>query len=448
MSRATHLDPYASPWLPLAVIPGDLARHGWSATSEVNAFKRLIHRMDVRRVIVLMLLTASCQQAVAQSGAASSSRAGASQNSEKLLVLVDGRIITGQITPRPDGYDVQVAGGRMYIDSDRVRFEAASLPAAYDRMRDSLTELTPTNHLELARWCLENKLHTQAKREVLDALHLDPNREDAKRILRALEHVGEETTTTPKGSGLTAYPSLSQIPRPAIESRSLAGLSQSVAHGFVRDVQPLVMNKCANSGCHGTGSKTDFHLTSTHRGSTPAIAERNLAAVLKQIDFTQPPSSPLLRIGSEAHGNMSASAFPGRSGAAQLRKLQEWVMQAANDIAPQAAIVAETRPAKKSSALSGIQQVSATSEDSAKSQTIRAMADRDENPHARTLTTDDTDGRFLQEAKYANRQDAFSPDEFNRRYHGGSGTPVSVQSALTAQESGSSDNENNDAQIP
>lgn len=401
--------------------------------------------MDVRRAIVLMLLTASCRLVVAQSDSALTEQASSSQNSAKLLVLVDGRIVMGQITPRPDGYDVQVDGGRMYIDSNRVRFEATSLPDAYDRMRDSIPELTPTNHMDLARWCLENKLHTQARREVLDALHLDPNREDAKRMLRALEHVGDDSTRAQTGSGLTEYPSLSKIPPPAIETRSLAGLSRSVAHGFVRDVQPLLMNKCANSGCHGTGTTTQFQLTSTRRGSTPAIAERNLAAVLKQIDFSQPTTSPLLRTGSEAHGNMAASAFPGRSGAAQLRKLQEWVRLAANDIAPQAALIAETRPVKKSPTASGIQQVSATNE---KPAGLHSMRDRVENPHARTLTTDDTDGRFLQEAKYANRQDAFSPDEFNRRYHGSSSTPVSVQSALTAKQFDSPDHKNIDAQIP
>lgn len=404
--------------------------------------------MDVRRAIVLMLLTASCRLVAAQSGVAPADRTSSSKNSAKLLVLVDGRIVTGQITPRPDGYDIQVDGGRIYIDSNRVRFEASTLPDAYDRMRDSIPELTPTNHMELARWCLENKLYTQARREVLDALHLDPNREDAKRMLRALEHVGEESTTPQTGSGLTEYPSLSQIPRPAVETRSLAGLSRTVAHGFVRDVQPLMMNKCANAGCHGTGAKSEFEMTSTHRGSTPAIAERNLAAILKQIDFSQPSASPLLRIGSEAHSNMTASAFPGRSGAAQLRKLQEWVMLAANDIAPQAATIADSRPLKKSATASVIQLVSATSDDTANAKSNRAMRNSSENPHARLLTTDDTDGRFLQEAKHANRQDAFSPEEFNRRYHGRSNSPDTDQSALTTQQFDSPENENIDAQLP
>ena len=455
MSRAGHLDPGVTLRLPFGVIPEDFSRHGWSATSEEHAVKGRAHCMDARCAIIQMLLIASCQSAFAQSHAASNESAGKASKPTHMLVLVDGQVITGQVTPRPDGYDVQVAGGRIYIDSDRVRFEATNLPDAYDRMRDSMPDLTPTNHMELARWCLENKLYTQTRREILDALHLDPNREDAKRMLRALEHVGERSDFQKPGSGLTEYPSLAKISRPAIESRSLAGLSRSVAHSFVRDVQPLMMNKCANSGCHGIGTKSQFQLTSTHRGSTPAVAERNLAAVLKQIDFSEPSASPLLSIGGQAHGNMAASAFPGRSGATQMQMLQDWVLQAAHDIAPRAVAIVPRDVAQTSrqdspknrSAISGILQVSATVDDSSKSNAVRAMLDSAENPHARKLTTDETDGRFLKEAEYANRQDAFAPEEFNRRYHGSSNRHGSTQSTA-AQQLDSSDNKFTDAQIP
>ena len=294
-------------------------RHGWFTTSEWNASTGRAHCMDVCRATLLILLAASCVAVLAQSGLAVEEPAGETRPAAMLLVLVDGQVISGHVTPRPDGYDIQVSAGRMYINSDRVRFAAASLPDAYDRMRDSIPEFTPTNHMELARWCLGNKLHTQARREVLDALHLDPNRDDAKRMLRALEQIGEKSKTAIEGTGLTEYPSQTEIQRPAIETRSLAGLNRNVAHSFVRDVQPLLMNKCATSGCHGTSATSQFLIVSTHRGSTPAIAERNLAAVLKQIDFSNPQTSPLLKIGEQAHGNMASSAFPGRSGAGFIR---------------------------------------------------------------------------------------------------------------------------------
>lgn len=418
---------------------------GWFATSEWNASTGRAHCMDVGRATLLILLAASCRAVVAQSGLAVEEPAGETRPAAMLLILVDGQVISGHVTPRPDGYDIQVSAGRIFINSDRVRFAAANLPEAYDRMRDSISEFTPANHMELARWCLGNKLYSQARREVLDALHLDPNRDDAKRMLRALEQVGEQSQTAIKGTGLTEYPSQTEIQRPAIETRSLAGLNRTVAHSFVRDIQPLLMNKCATSGCHGISAKSRFKIVSTHRGSTPAIAERNLAAVLKQIDFSNPPTSPLLKIGEQAHGNMASSAFPGRSGAMQFRVLQNWVRQASHDIAPDAiAEAAEQGGVKSEFAQSGIRQVASRNESRGRVEMLRTPEDAPGNPHARQLTTDDTDGRFLQQAKHANRRDAFSPDEFNRRYHGN----AAGNSAVPLEQTQSTDNEDSDAQFP
>ena len=401
--------------------------------------------MDACRATLLILLAASCRAVVAQSGLAVDEPPSETRPPTMLLVLVDGQVISGHVTPRPDGYDIQVSAGRMFINSDRVRFAAASLPDAYDRMRSSLPEFTPANHLELARWCLGNKLHTQARREVLDALHLDPNRDDAKRMLRALERVGEQSQPAITGSGLTEYPSQAEIQRPAIETRSLAGLNRSVAHTFVRDIQPLLMNKCATSGCHGLGAKSQFQLVSTHRGSTPAIAERNLAAVLKQLDFSNPPTSPLLKIGEQAHGNMASSAFSGRSGAMQFSVLQNWVRQASHDIAPDAmAEAAEQGRGGAEFSKSGIRQVAAMDESGGKVEMRRTPEDVPGNPHARQLSTDDTDGRFLRQAKYANRRDAFSPDEFNSRYHGN----ATGNSGALVEQAQSIDTENIEAQVP
>ena len=415
--------------------------------------------MDVRTATLLILLAANCRVINAQGGLASNDSAtsastGDTSARETLLVLLDGQIKSGHVTPRPDGYDIQVPGGRMYINSDRVRFAAASLPEAYDLMRDSLTELTPASHLELARWCLTNKLHSQAKREVLNALYLDPNRQDAKRMLQALEHVGQDPNAPNERTGLTVYPSQSEILRPKFETRSLAGLSRSIASSFVSDVQPLLMNKCATSGCHGRGTQSQFEIVSTLRGSTPALAERNLAAVLSQIDFANPSDSPLLKTGEQAHGNMALSAFRGRAGAMQMKRLRDWVQQASHDIAPDAvqAAIGSRQPEQKSQP-SAIQQVSATVDHRSGNRpsdirsfgTARHMA---ENPHSRRLSPEIADERFLKEAKYANRNDAFSPDDFNRRFHGGRSGVAENSSTVSLNQTTNPDSENIDAQVP
>ena len=89
---------------------------------------------------------------------------------------------------------------------------------------------------------------------------------------------------------------------------------------------------------------------------------------------------------------------------------------------------------------SGIRQVAAMDESGGKVEMLRTPEDVPGNPHARQLSTDDTDGRFLRQAKYANRRDAFSPDEFNRRYHGN----AAGNSAVTLELTQSIDNEDTD----
>ena len=108
------------------------------------------------------------------------------QAEEKLLVLLNGRVVSGQLSPRVGGYDVVLPAGRMFVSSQQIRFQADNMDDAYLRMRETLPEFTPNTHLELARWCLANNLPSRARREALDALHLDPHQADAQRMLEAL----------------------------------------------------------------------------------------------------------------------------------------------------------------------------------------------------------------------------------------------------------------------
>lgn len=368
--------------------------------------------MDGRCVIIMLTLTFTALQFCAAQVGQKPVNSGISPgNGQALLVLIDGKVLNGRYTPRPDGYDVQVAAGRMFISSDRVRFIASDLQDAYQRMRSSQSELTPEVHVELAHWCLTNNLPDEAHREVLDALHLDPNRADAKRILAALELRSGVPGRSKSGSGLTEYPSTRESVGTPIETRSLAGLSRSVAQEFTRHVQPLMMNKCASGGCHGNGNESSFQLASAHRGSSPTIAERNLAAVFKQIDLVHPSSSPLLVQVEGTHGDLNVPLFRGRLGAQQLSVLRNWVRAAANDIAPDANT--ENQPVE-----SEIQLTSAVNGSSDPSASPHRANNDDTIPHGRRLSSADTDPKFLAEAARANAHDEFDPSVFNLKFHG------------------------------
>ena len=206
-----------------------------------------------------------------------------------LLVLNTGRVVQGHLIPRPGGYDVNLPTGRLFVPASQIRFTATSMDDAYHSMRKSLREFTPDAHLSLARWCLTNQLTSRARGEILDALKLDPYRDDARRMLqnivREQQRVIEAAQPSPEDT-----PAEQQL---LPDRRSLGGLPPELAQRFTQRVQPILSARCGNSRCHGDG-RNSFTVVHSLRRSTAQISELNLAAVLKHIDFQAPENSSLL----------------------------------------------------------------------------------------------------------------------------------------------------------
>ena len=414
----------------MAFSMGALLRRVCSRAQLVCLGNKLL--MDGRCIFLSMFLSGLMQGlCIAQDGGTELS-ATPNDNSPGILVLADGTVMNGRFLPRPDGYEVEVQGGRMFIESERVRFIAKDLDDAHQRMRSSFSELTPQSHMELARWCLTNKRTDLARREVLDALHKDPNRVDAQRLLQSLVQQNEGASKAPGGSGLTEFPSLTRPSGPVPEARSLAGLSRSVAQDFTRHVQPILMNKCANAGCHGVRSISSFQLTPSHRGTSVSIAERNLASVMKQIDLTRPSSSPLLTTLEGNHADSTTPIFRGRSGAVQMKTLRDWVGAVSNDIAPE--LNEEVRERQEQIQLASMSKTAEPESASATDESTMA-------PHGRVLTTTETDVRFLQKASRANARDAFDPSKFNQQFQKSKRTENSDQTLKDTQTTPSETND-------
>ena len=331
---------------------------------------------------------------------------------EPVLVLITGQVVAGRITPRPDGYDVVLKAGRLFVPSERVRFQAADLQDAYKKLRSSLPQLTPNHHVELAKWCESNLLYEEARRELLDALQMDPNRLEAKRMLLSiLQKQQRDPDTGSAGLGLTEYPSRSEFIGSTIASRSLGGLTRVNAKEFVVHVQPLIVNKCAGGGCH-TATDSGFAVFSTRQGATPLISERNLASVLRHVDLSTPAASRFLVAPMESHGGEATPVFRGRAGSAQMQVLKNWVFSVAAELRTDelgSDSVSETAgaslAAKQSVVLAGNEVADVVSSAGLLS------------PHGRELSLAEMDSTLLAEVKRMDRRDAFDPNEFNQKYH-------------------------------
>jgi hypothetical protein len=98
--------------------------------------------MDGRCIFLSMFLSGLMQGLCIAQGGGTELRATPNDNSPGVLILADGTVMNGRFLPRPDGYEVEVQGGRMFIESERVRFIAKNLDDAHQRMRSSFSELT------------------------------------------------------------------------------------------------------------------------------------------------------------------------------------------------------------------------------------------------------------------------------------------------------------------
>ena len=240
-----------------------------------------------------------------------------------MLVLTTGRVVQGRIAPRSDGYMVEQAAGYMFVPAAQVRFEARDLQDAYRKLTESVSAHTPNTHLTIANWCVSHKLYSEAREEVLDALDLQPNRADCRAFLARVDQL----IKAPKVR--VSRPVTVAKDKWAPPTESLAGLSRKLAQRFNTHVQPILQNKCGS--CHGTRDSErdgDFVLLRRSRNHR-AVAERNLAVVLRNIDVDVPTSSPLLQATQLGHGGRQRSVFEGRAGQRQIQNVRDWVFQVA-----------------------------------------------------------------------------------------------------------------------
>lgn len=297
---------------------------------------------------------------------------------QKVLVLSNGRVVTGNIEDRPGGYLVETGLGQMVIPYTQVRLTAADVPDAYSKLKASIIEPTASAHVALGNWCFENRLYDSAREQVKAALLLEPERKEARTLLKQIERVTS-------GEGVETSPVVPQRTRDGFEVSapvSLGGLGTTITQDYVRRIQPLLMNKCGNARCHGAAGTSDFRLAPVRVGMSGyrALTDQNLTATLKYVDAVHPERSALVLVPQGSHGG-EGPIWTGPRAEEQLAELLSWVTR-----------VASTGP---------IQQADAAAGANSSQRTEGAISDP-----------------LLQQVLAEERPDAFDPAIFNRMIHG------------------------------
>jgi hypothetical protein len=238
----------------------------------------------------------------------------------KVLVLKNERTMEGDVEQVGDRYRLRRQAGETWIPADAVLCLCASLPDAYAYLRKRANLEDADERLRLAGWCLRNGLRPQALAEVQAAVDLRPDHEETRRLLHRLQHSSQ--TAAPPPPAPAREEELPEPPPVELTAESL-GL-------FATRVQPILMNACA--GCHAAGRGGSFRLVRAYDG--PAADRRtlqhNLAAVLREINVSQPEASLLLTKAVSDHGRTGQAPLRSRKDP-PYRSLEDWVKRTVAD---------------------------------------------------------------------------------------------------------------------
>ncbi|MCH2203489.1 MAG: hypothetical protein MK102_16100 [Fuerstiella sp.] len=337
-----------------------------------------------------------------------------STKNKQILVLKSGRVVKGNIRPRGTGYDIDQKNGQMFVGSEQVWLLADDLPQAHQTIRDSFAVLTPDIHMQIASWCSNHQLWGTARRELLDALHLDPYREDARRMLARVVRLQNQTHESSPADA--AQPPQQDVAiQMALPRRSLGGLSFELAGEFTRRIQPLLSNKCAS--CHRKGSGRTFVMESIHKGSNPQIAARNLTTILEQIDSAAMQPNQFLEMAMTRHGSMKADPFARRVGTVQRDRLRSWV----DGVRREKTMTSTRQSASFADTALNVAgnlgpEVLKTRHQRDSSRRVVTSIDPDGALGVTNRVAKTAEGGILDDARRRNRIDKFDPEIFNQRY--------------------------------
>ncbi len=242
-----------------------------------------------------------------------------------VLLLHNGEVIQGAIIRSGDFYHVVVAGGEIRVKALHVETRCNDLEEGYRFKRSNLRLGTAADHLRLGQWCERHGLLDRAEEELAAAVALEPNHPMADLLRRRIEIARRPPSDSPPAAG----PNDEAVSAEDLD-RLIRGLPPGVVESFARDVQPVLLNHCTASGCHGPQDRETFSLMRAPAGRAPSrrVTQRNLHAVLQTIDREHPMKSPLLNVPLAPHGSSEAPIF-GRNQVDQYRRLVVWVEQAA-----------------------------------------------------------------------------------------------------------------------
>ncbi len=243
-----------------------------------------------------------------------------------VLLLRNGEVLQGKIAEVGDFYYVAVPNGQVRIRAADVETACRTLQEGYRFKRQNIRLPSAQEHLRLGQWCLRHGLVDEAQQELAEAVRLQPDHPLLPLLRRRIEMAHQaKDTASPTSTAASS-------PREGSEVENwVRSLPSGVVEQFSQSVQPILLNNCTASGCHGPAEQNRFSLLKPPTGqlATRRLTQRNLASTFQWINPKDPLRSPLLTVPRAPHGSAKTAIF-GNPHSEAYQRLVRWVLLAAS----------------------------------------------------------------------------------------------------------------------
>lgn len=264
-----------------------------------------------------------------------------SVNQTRVVLLKNDRCLTGRVRQLGDQVVIEIdSSARIAKPASDVLFIADNMEAIYRYKVKSYARLGPGENIRLARWSMANGLLAQASQHFL-ALERDVGSDEpvVKQLgIELREHLlKDEAIRAYVGLPSLAESTASTTPpvevRPASTDRGEPAqpILPAVLSSYADSVQPILLKRCSQSGCHGLSSTNHLKFVQPVGNSRARISEQNCRSVLQFVNIDSSNMSTLVRYAVVAHGLQKSAAISSQE-TKLIEALQSWTTFARNPI--------------------------------------------------------------------------------------------------------------------
>ncbi|MEX0794450.1 MAG: hypothetical protein WD045_15045 [Pirellulaceae bacterium] len=339
---------------------------------------------------------------------------------EGVLLLANGNVLRGMITQEGGHYVCAVDEKSLIRIPDKsVQIACRDMQEAYDYRKSRLAPLNLSRELDLLEWTLKVGMLDMA------AIHLgvvSRSEPDHPRVQQLGRRYEVAVAPKPEISSTAAMPAephgIPEFSTRETEARLVDSLHPSAVQYFTGTVQPLLLNGCSATTCHGQSTTTKFQLTQFDniRSIPRRLTLQNMESTLRAASEQSDSDKKFLEFAARAHGARGGKALEPN----QLAVLQFWLRNTVQKRSSQEAVATQRQPPN-----TGVRPVSFEQPISGSAPPQSPMSQPSHDESAPSSAT--PPGMFPLEdvnpvAEVPKRgepapRDAFDPEIFNRKYH-------------------------------